>query len=185
MRNLKHYEIEMLSAHVCIRTLKTENIHDAYISGLNDPTINYYLDNVARNHQTKASVKEFVQQSFDNEKEILFGLWQSDVDKHCGTVRLHGIDDYHKTALIGVCIFDSSVWGKGVATEAIRLVTRWGLQDLGLRWIEAGVYEENVGSSMVFERSGYSLKYSLIDKYLLNGQPTTTRIYAATSEDYV
>lgn len=46
-------------------------------------------------------------------------------------------------------------WGRGYATEAVRLVTAFGLGKLGLLRIEAEVLEHNPASGRVLEKAGY------------------------------
>ena len=46
-------------------------------------------------------------------------------------------------------------WGKGIATEALRQMTRIGLEDLGYQKLFAPVLAPNVGSMKVLEKCGY------------------------------
>jgi len=174
--------VELKVEDCIVKTLQVQDVYDGYISGLNDPEVNQYLAGVARVIQTDSSVSTFVLRSFEASHEMFFGIWKEGDEKHCGTIRLHGIDPYHRTAHIGVCLFDKRAWGRGLATKSIRTVTDWGLNRLGLRWLEAGVYEENSASSKLFERSGYEKKYTISGKYLLKGKPSNVIVYAACSE---
>jgi RimJ/RimL family protein N-acetyltransferase len=45
-------------------------------------------------------------------------------------------------------------WGRGVATEAAGLLTRYGFTDLGLRRVHAGVSADNPASHRVLEKIG-------------------------------
>src|SRR3989304_9790261 len=102
-----------------LRPLKPEDVHPEYVSGLNDPEVNRYLDGVKHATQTEQGVVEFVQYNQQSANALLFGIWQAGDARHCGTVRLHGIERYHKTAHIGVCLFDKSAWGKKLGSKAI------------------------------------------------------------------
>lgn len=180
--NLSRSKFELIFEHGILRTLIPKDVHQGYISGLNDPEINRYLTNVAQSNQTLESVTGFIKNSFESQDEMLFGIWSEHNKNHCGTVRIHSIDSYHRIAHIGICIFDKNSWGKGLATHAIRRVTQWGLDVLELRWVEAGVYEGNLASSRLFERAGYKLKYSISGKYLHKGEPSTVFVYAFCSD---
>jgi ribosomal-protein-alanine N-acetyltransferase len=48
-----------------------------------------------------------------------------------------------------------TAWGMGYGTEALRLVTRYAFDDLGLNKLYAGMYAENVGSVRAFLKAGY------------------------------
>ncbi len=47
-------------------------------------------------------------------------------------------------------------WGKGIATEAVRLVSRCAFEDLGLRELGAGCLAENIASARVLEKAGFN-----------------------------
>jgi RimJ/RimL family protein N-acetyltransferase len=46
--------------------------------------------------------------------------------------------------------------GRGVATRALRLLTGWGFDELGLERIELRIDVTNMGSELVAKRAGYS-----------------------------
>lgn len=162
-----------------LRPLRLEDLHPGYVAGLNDPEVNRYLDGVNRVPQTEQSVAGFVKQNQQSENAVLFGVWLIGAQHHCGTVRLHGIESHHKTAHIGICLFDKSVWGKKLGSKAIEAVTRWALDKLKLRWIEAGAYSENIASQKTFLAAGYKWIYDIPDKYIFEGKPSTVKVYAA------
>ncbi|MDP2127598.1 MAG: GNAT family N-acetyltransferase [Pseudohongiella sp.] len=164
-----------------LRTLLPCDVHRGYVDGLNDPEVNRYLDGVRRTLQTTESVTDFVQVNLDSTNGVLWGIWESGHDAHCGTVRLHSIDSYHKTAQIGVCIFDKLTWGKRIGSKAVAAVTEWGLRDFGLRWIEAGAYEQNISSQKAFLSAGYQWEFDLLEKYLFEGKPANVKVFAAKS----
>lgn len=172
-------EIVLEFAGGYLRPLKVEDVHPGYVTGLNDPEVNRYLDGVKRSVQTGQSIAEFVQYNRKAADAVLFGIWQAGEKHHCGTVRLHGIEHFHKTAHIGVCLFNRSAWGKKIGTKAVEIATRWAFESLGLRWIEAGAYSENIASQKTFLAAGYDWIYDVPDKYLLGGKPSRIKVYAA------
>jgi len=162
-----------------VRPLKAEDVHPGYVSGLNDTEVNRYLDNVKRTTQTEEGVTEFVRHNQQAGDAVLFGIWQTGAERHCGTVRLYGMEHFHKTAHIGVCVFDRAAWGKKIGSKAISAVTGWAFETMGLRWVEAGAYSENVASQKAFLAAGYEWIYDVPDKYLLDGKPAEIKVYAA------
>lgn len=162
-----------------LRPLRPVDVHLDYISGLNDQEVNRYLEVAKHIPQTEQSVSEFVrsnQKSFD---ALLFGIWRTGDNRHCGTIRLHQIEYFHKTAYVGVCLFDKSTWGNKLGSKVIKAVTRWALETLGLHWIEAGIYTENIASQRAFLAAGYEWVYDISGKYVFEGKPTIVKIFAA------
>lgn len=162
-----------------LRPLKIEDVHTGYISGLNDPEVNRYLDGVNRVTQTRESVTDFIKHNNQSTNALLFGIWQEGAANHCGTLRLHGIENYHNTAHIGICLFDKSAWEKKLGSKAIITVTRWAFDTLGLRWVEAGAYLENIASQKTFLAAGYDWIYDVPGKYIFEGNPATVKVFVA------
>lgn len=163
-----------------LKPLSLDDVHDAYVQGLNDPEVNRYLDSVKQTMQTKESVADFVQYNESAKDALLFGIWRVGDQQHCGTLRIHGIEKAHKTANIGICIFDKSVWGHGLGSKAVRAASEWALDYFPLRWIEAGAYEQNIASQKTFISAGYSWICDIAGKYLFEGKSATVKIYAYT-----
>jgi ribosomal-protein-alanine N-acetyltransferase len=160
-----------------LRALQPADVHDGYVAGLNDPEVNRFLE-LKYSKQTLESVTQFVsndQQSLDS---VLWGIWQGAHPNHVGTVRIHGVEYRHRTAHIGVCLFDKNAWGRGLGKKAIATATRWAIDELGMRWVEAGVYAGNHSSMNAFLSAGYSWVYDIPEKYLLDDQPATVKIFA-------
>lgn len=162
-----------------LRPLKMADVHLAYVSGLNDPDVNRYLDGVKRAVQTTQSAIDFVTADEVSPSSVLWGIWQDSATTHCGTVRLQGIEYFHKTAHIGVCLFDKAAWGQRLGQKSISAVTQWAINDLGLRWVEAGAYAENVASQKAFLSAGYSWIFDIPGKYILEGVPAIVKVFAA------
>jgi [ribosomal protein S5]-alanine N-acetyltransferase len=161
------------------RALRADDVHAGYVDGLNDPEVNRFLVGVRQTRQTTEGVKAFIESNRRSGDALLIGVWREGDAHHCGTLRLHGIEHSNHTAHVGICLFDKSVWGKGLATRAIRAVTAWAQKKYGLRWIEAGVYEGNTGSEKAFRAAGYDFIYDIPDKYLYDGKPIRVRVLAA------
>ncbi|MDD3607382.1 MAG: GNAT family N-acetyltransferase [Candidatus Moranbacteria bacterium] len=127
---------------------------------------------------TMKDAKEWVEKNLkkynkkDSDKFILAIEINGEV---CGAIGLHHIEKEHK-AEIGYWL-GSEHWGKGIMTEAVRLMTSYGFKKLKLRRIYAHVFLFNEPSKRVLEKAGYELegisrkeakkKNKCLDAYLL------------------
>lgn len=164
-----------------LKPLVSKHVHIGYVDGLNNPLVNRYLDTVKQSTQTVESVISFVEYNLGAKDALLFGIWQKGASNHCGTIRLHAIEHAHHTANIGVCIFDTVAWGKGLGANAVQAASQWALSHFNLRWIEAGAYEQNLASQKTFISAGYSWVYDIPGKYLLENNPAVVKVYALKS----
>ncbi|MFY9228802.1 MAG: GNAT family protein, partial [Bacteroidales bacterium] len=66
-------------------------------------------------------------------------------------------DVYKLSAEIGYWIGEP-YWGMGIATKAVRLITEYGFNTLGLVRIYTGVFDFNKASQRVLEKAGFNLE---------------------------
>ena len=74
-----------------------------------------------------------------------------------------------------------TAWGRGMATEAVMEITRFGFEDLKLHRIQAIVMPENTASVRVLEKAGYA-KEGLLRKTLMGKEFHDTVMLAAVDE---
>ena len=76
--------------------------------------------------------------------------------RYVGDVWCYGIQhEEEPDAMLSYCIFDKALWGKGVATEAVRLFMAEAGERFGLRSMGAFAYAENAASLRVLEKNGF------------------------------
>jgi RimJ/RimL family protein N-acetyltransferase len=61
---------------------------------------------------------------------------------------------YRKSAEIGYFIGEP-YWNKGIATRAVKLLTKYGFREMGYARIQTGVYEYNPASQRVLEKCSF------------------------------
>ncbi len=154
---------------IYLRPLFVEDITDDYVNGLNDPEVNRYLVDVRRIVQTQGLVEKYVRSNLENPSAILFGIFiKNDSKRMVGTIHVSGLDFFHFTASIGICLFAKQFWKKGYAQQAIKLVKDYLFGVLGLHYLEAGVYTKNTNSINFFARAGFKEWFRVKDKYRLD-----------------
>jgi RimJ/RimL family protein N-acetyltransferase len=77
---------------------------------------------------------------------------------HVGNVWLWAIEPRHRKAELRVVIGEPAARGKGVGSEAIDLLCRYGFERLGLHRIYAYVLAINPPARRAFERAGFQLE---------------------------
>ena len=72
-----------------------------------------------------------------------------------GATGIHQIDWPNAHATTGIVIGDKSAWRKGVASEAMRLRTRYAFRELNLQKLMTEVFVTNAASRRALEKNGY------------------------------
>lgn len=86
-------------------------------------------------------------------------------------------DVYRRTGEIGYWLGEE-FWGKGIATEAVKLLVQYGFEELELIRIFAGVFEHNLGSMRVLEKVGFEKEGISRKAVIKNGKILDEHRYA-------
>lgn len=142
------------SPRLLYRKLSSEDVSERYIGWLNDPEVNRYLE-IRFDKHTLETCHAFVERTNDDACSHLFGLFDKQSRSHIGNIKLGFINSRHQRGELSFFIGDKRFQGRGLATEAVRELTRWGFAECGLQKIEAGCYEQNFASLRCLLKSGF------------------------------
>ncbi|KKU14073.1 MAG: Acetyltransferase [Parcubacteria group bacterium GW2011_GWC2_45_7] len=127
---------------------------DTYVHWLNIPEVNQFLESRFIVH-TKESVRAYIEKVIKDPAVYLFAIVKKDTNEHIGNIKLGPIDPHHSVGSIGIMIGDQNSWGRGFATQAIRLLVEYAFGTLHLHKVTAGAYENNIGSIKAFLKLGF------------------------------
>lgn len=119
--------------------------------------------------QSIVEIEKFIE-SCNNFNNVTFAIIENEHQRHIGNIKLGNINWIHRYADIGLMIGDSEFWGRGIASEAIALVTEYGFKRLNLRMITAGVYSKNMASKRAFEKNNFTISHTEKSKYFFEGE---------------
>ena len=141
---------------IYLRRLTEDDSTERYVAWLNDPDINQYLESRFCEH-TVEETRAFIR-SVTNDSNYMFGIFDKATNMHIGNIKIGCINARHASADLGFIVGEKSYWGRGIATEAIRLATDYAFQTLHLHKLWGGAYAPNIGSKRAFEKNGYQLE---------------------------
>jgi [ribosomal protein S5]-alanine N-acetyltransferase len=142
-----------------LRPIKSSDITNGYIDGLNDPSVNRFMGRSRERRQTLETVSVYVEENGRNPNDVLFGIFIEGAVR--GTVRLHDIKQGDQTAIVGVLIFDKNYWQKGWASRSISAVIGFARRELGITTFKAGMVAENTASRNTFASLGFRHRIEL------------------------
>jgi [ribosomal protein S5]-alanine N-acetyltransferase len=121
---------------------------------------------------------------FVTRQAIQWGITLRDEDRVVGICGIHDLSRRHRRAYVGYDLAREQ-WGRGIASEAMRAVVRFGFEQLDLNRLEAITIAENVRSIRLLERIGFLLEgvrreYSLEDDDEFHG----SAIYGLLRREY-
>ena len=83
---------------------------------------------------------------------------------YVGDVWACGIGGDDPDAMLSYCLFETALWGKGVATEAVRLFLPELRERFAVRSVGAFTYADNAASIQVLLRSGFRERESFTEE---------------------
>ncbi len=143
---------------VFIRRLRLSDANDVYVNVRDKEIVRWSL-NIPHPYPKKIAAK-FIRKSqreWRAKKGFVFGVVFKKTGRVIGVTGFKNIDRISNCADIGYWL-GKNYWRRGLATEAVRLVLKFGFKELKLHRIYAYVFEKNTGSKLVLEKCGFKLE---------------------------
>lgn len=149
-----------------------DRVDRKYISGSRMPSP-YTVDD---------AVNWLENQVFPNEGKT--GIFRAVVadGKIVGSVSVGKCEGLKKnTGVIGYCL-NPDYYGRGIMTEAAKMICKEAFKELKLIRIEGSAFEPNIASRRVLEKAGFELEGILKDSFFKNGKYYNEYIYGLTEK---
>ncbi|MFD1205152.1 MULTISPECIES: GNAT family protein [Sporosarcina] len=138
----------------------------------------YYTVSVQRD-----KIRESIYQMRDR-REYNFGIFDSETSRLVGHISLYSIKRLpFSSGFIGYSV-DERETGKGIATEAVKIVTKFAFETMSLHRVEAFVSPKNTGSVKVLENAGFTQEGLLRKLLYINGVWEDHYMYAIVEDDF-
>jgi ribosomal-protein-alanine N-acetyltransferase len=167
---------------VTIRPITMQDVTPTYVAWLQDAEVNQYLE-TRFSPQSLDTVGAFVARMTASKDEFLFAICVGPEARHVGNIKVGPVIAHHNVADVSLFIGDRTVWGRGVATKAIALITAYAFDVLKLRKLAAGAYAPNAGSAKAFERAGYRQEGLRRQHYVMDGTPVDLLEFGLCADD--
>jgi RimJ/RimL family protein N-acetyltransferase len=158
------------------RTLHLENA----LVWLNDPEI---TATIKLNLGVTRRQEELFFDQIESKRENDF-VWAivDDSSRHIGFIGLHGINWRNRWATGGLLIGDRSAWGRGYATDAVGVRTRFAFGELGLHRITG--HTMNPAMKRVYEKCGYQREGTARKAFWRDGRWHDAELFAILEDEW-
>jgi RimJ/RimL family protein N-acetyltransferase len=141
---------------VALRQWRKDDV--AVLPGLinGDPEIERWLE-LMPSPYTRKDAREWVERASEAWRSgqfLPFAVLDAETGQVVGGLGFNSIDGDSASGEIGYWV-SAAARGRGLTTRALRLVTRWGFEELGLERVQVRAEVENVASCRVAEKAGY------------------------------
>lgn len=105
-------------------------------------------------------------------------------ERMLGEVVLNDLDPHNRSANIRIVIWEPEARSCGFGTEAMQLMTAFGIEQLGLHRIELGVYAFNPRAIRAYEKVGYRLEGTRRDALWWQGEWIASHTMAVLAPEW-
>ncbi len=178
-------EVQLSQDSLLLRPFRDEDVSALYEAARESiAEISPWLSWCHENYSIEES-REFISsraQAATNAEWYSFGIFAEDSGRFLGGVGLNFINRVHQMANLGYWVRTSAV-GRGIATNATRLMARFGFEELGLHRIEILAAVPNLASQRVAEKVGAVREGVLRDRVLIGGKSQDAVLFSLIPQD--
>lgn len=160
----------LITERLLLRTMTAADASDTYLAWMRDPEVNRFLESRFSVPEHTQDLVGFIDSVNASPDSLLLGIFLREDERHIGNIKIGPLVMRHARSEIGYLIGDRTAWGKGYATEAIREISRFGMETLGLQKITAGIYETNRGSAKALLNAGFKLEATISSHFICDGK---------------
>ena len=158
----------------------------------NNPNVSKYLRNIFPYPYTRADADKWLQKAATQVPRTQFSICANTTDEHgqagdvIGGVGLaRGSDVHSRTWELGYWLAEP-YWGRGIVTEAARMMTNWGFETLGedCQRIYGGAMGENEASARILQKVGFTYEGRLRASIWKHGKNSDQVMYSVIRSDW-
>lgn len=160
----------LIGERVRLRGMEKSDL-PAFVRWLNDPEVRRNLD-------------MFIPLSMGQEEKWYADVLNRPIEEHplcievktdhdwvfVGNLSFIQIDQTNRSAEIGIVIGEKKFWSQGYGTEAMRLMVKYGFENLNFNRIFLRVYEINPRGKRCYEKAGFNIDGRLREARYLEGE---------------
>ena len=164
--------------------LRAREVEDAefYQAGLSRPEIRAHL--AVYLPIGRAAEREWLEAAGRSKEAVGFTIALREGGRPIGGCELRLGPSPHRTADLGIALFDDEFLGRGYGTEALRLLLAYGFDTLNLHRIELKVYENNPRAARCYEKCGFRREGRLREARWWAGRWWEVDLYGLLDRDW-
>lgn len=149
----------------------------------NEQTMKYIPRPLVTNTDEALAHVTMINNKIENNEGINWAITIKGNPKLIGIIGHYRIQPENYRCEIGYMILPE-YWGKGIVTEAIKVVLEYGFEDLQMHSIEAVIDPENKASEQVLLKNGFVKEAHILENEFYGGKFWDTVIYSILKRNF-
>jgi ribosomal-protein-alanine N-acetyltransferase len=179
LKDLPTLETERL----ILRKMVLNDAEAVFAYASNSEVSRYTLWETHRSIEDSRAFLEFATQKYENGGEPDWGIVYRGNGCLVGACGLVNWEAEHARAEVGF-VLSREYWGRGLMSEAVRAILRFGFERMNLNRIEARCIAENAASARVMEKAGMVYEGTLRQREYIKGAYRDIKLYAILKKGF-
>lgn len=168
-----------------LRLFEEKDVDDIYEYCSDDEVTKYLPFSTYKSKQNAIDRIQFCLEGYNKlENPILWAIEYKEENKLIGGIDFIKWDYDSSCAEIGY-ILNRKYWNRGIMTEALKEVIKFGFEKMELNRIQIKCDERNIASSKVMEKNGLKYEGTLRQKEYIKGEYINLKMYSILKEEYI
>ena len=166
-----------------LRPFTLDDAAAAYYTWLKDEDVCRYMRWTA--HKSLAESRQLIEDWVAMYSKPDFYIWVielKETGKLVGSISIAVVNEHDDCMDTGYCL-GKEYWGRGITTEALCAVIKFGIKEVGANRIEAYHSVNNPNSGKVMKKAGMSYEGTARQKYKANAGLQDSCVYAVLAQD--
>lgn len=169
--------------HLFLRQVKNDDVEEIMKLRGDAATMKYIPRPLVANKEEALEHIKMINDKIEANIGINWAITLKGNTKLIGIIGHYRIQPENHRCEIGYMIL-KEYWGKGITTEAIDVVLKYGFQELNMHSIEAIIDPENTASEKVLLKNGFVKEAHILENELYDGKFWDTVIYSILKRNY-
>lgn len=173
---------ELESERLLLRELSAKDADAVHAFRSDEQVMKHIGRTRSKNVQDSLGLIERIAKDRTANAGITWGIVLKESGELIGTIGFYRMKKEHFRAEIGY-VMASNYWGRGLMSEAIQSVVKYGFDEMGLHSIEADTDPLNTRSMKVLQRNGFTQEGLFRESYFFDGKFFDSAIWSRLATD--
>jgi len=139
---------------ITLRALESEDCQ-AFYEWANDREVTQFSLSSYAYPQSKSDISAWLSGINKSTQTVSFAICSLETGLLIGYAGIASISALNRCGEFFILIGAKTYWGKGIGTEATKLITEYAFKNLGLHRVELTAYASNPSAIRAYEKAGY------------------------------
>jgi len=168
---------------IYLRAIDESDLNHRYREWFNDEEVCRYNSH-HRFPNYDQNMQDYYDHVIQSRDHLVLAICDKATDTHVGNIALENIDSLNQNAEFAILIGEKGFWGKGIGSEAARLILEHGFKELNLHRIYCGTQSDNAAMQRLAGSLGFKEEGRLRDAIFKGGRYKDIIRYGLLREEF-